>query len=86
MDEMKEMKNTLMEVATMKAHFELLKQAIMGKLELDYYGKDLRLGDSSLIIEVLWLIAPNDMTRILEDEKAKAQAKKAKAQKEESNG
>lgn len=83
---MDEMQSTLMEVATMKAHFELLKQAIMGKLELDYYGKDLRLGDSSLIIEVLWLIAPNDMTRILEDEKAKAQAKKAKAQKEESNG
>ena len=86
-----EMTNTLYQVATMKAHFELLKQAIMGKLELDYYGKDLRLSDSSLLVEVLWLIAPDDMTRILEDERAKAQAKKTreqakKAQEEKSNG
>ena len=78
----KEMMETLSEVATMKAHFELLKQSIMGKLELDYYGKDLRLSDSSLLVEVLWLIAPFDMTRILEDEKAK----KAQAQEEKSNG
>ena len=86
-----EMTNTLYQVATMKAHFELLKQAIMGKLELDYYGKDLRLSDSSLLVEVLWLIAPDDMSRILEDERAKAKAKKAmaqakKAQEEKSNG
>lgn len=77
-----EMTNTLYQVATMKAHFELLKQAIMGKLELDYCGKDLRLSDSSLIIEIMWLIAPDDMSRILEDEKAKAK----KAQEEQSNG
>ena len=31
-----EMTNTLYQVATMKAHFELLKQTIMNKLELDY--------------------------------------------------
>ena len=79
-----EMTNTLYQVATMKAHFELLKQVIMGKLELDYYGKDLRLSDSSLIIEIMWLIAPDAMSRILEDERAKAQAKKA--QEEKSNG
>lgn len=86
-----EMTNTLYQVATMKAHFELLKQAIMSKLELDYYGKDLRLGDSSLLVEVLWLIAPDDMTRILEAERAKEQFKKAqvqakKEQEEKSNG
>ena len=83
-----EMTNTLYQVATMKAHFELLKQAIMGKLELDYYGKDLRLSDSSLLVEVLWLIAPDDMSRILEDERAKAKAKAQakKAQEEKSNG
>ena len=81
-----EMTNTLYQVATMKAHFELLKQAIMGKLELDYYGKDLRLSDSSLLVEVLWLIAPDDMTRILEDEKAKKKAQAKKAQEEKSNG
>ena len=81
-----EMTNTLYHVATMKAHFELLKQAIMSKLELDYYGKDLRLGDSSLLVEVLWLIAPDDMTRILEDERAKAKAQAKKAQEEKSNG
>ena len=81
-----EMTNTLYQVATMKAHFELLKQTIMNKLELDYYGKDLRLSDSSLLVEVLWLIAPDDMTRILEDERAKAKAKAKKAQEEQSNG
>lgn len=89
-----EMTNTLYQVATMKAHFELLKQAIMGKLELDYYGKDLRLSDSSLIIEIMWLIAPDDMSRILDAEQIKsekkAQAKKAqilaKAQEEKANG
>ena len=83
-----EMTNTLYQVATMKAHFELLKQAIMGKLELDYYGKDLRLSDSSLLVEELWLIAPDDMSRILEDERAKAKAKAQakKAQEEKSNG
>ena len=79
-----EMTNTFYQVARMKAHFELLKQTIMNKLELDYYGKDLRLSDSSLLVEVLWLIAPDDMTRILEDERGKAQAKKA--QEEKSNG
>ena len=79
-----EMTNTLYQVATMKAHFELLKQAIMGKLELDYYEKDLRISDSSLIIEIMWLIAPDDMSRILEAERVKAQTKKA--QEEKSNG
>lgn len=83
-----EMTNTLYQVATMKAHFELLKQAIMSKLELDYYGKDLRLGDSSLLVEVMWLIAPDDMERILEDERAKRRAERQakKAQEEKSNG
>lgn len=83
-----EMTNTLYQVATMKAHFELLKQAIMGKLELDYYGKDLRLSDSSLIIEIMWLIAPDDMSRILDAEQIKSETKaqEKKAQEEKSNG
>lgn len=83
-----EMTNTLYQVATMKAHFELLKQAIMGKLELDYYGKDLRLSDSSLIIEIMWLIAPDAMSRILETEQIKSETKaqEKKAQEEKSNG
>lgn len=83
-----EMTNTLYQVATMKAHFELLKQAIMGKLELDYYGKDLRLSDSSLIIEIMWLIAPDDMSRILDAEQMKSETKaqEKKAQEEKANG
>lgn len=80
--------NTLYQVATMKAHFELLKQAIMSKLELDYYGKDLRLGDSTLLVEVLWLIAPDDMSRILDAEQIKSETKaqEKKAQEEKANG
>lgn len=83
-----EMTNTLYQVATMKAHFELLKQAIMGKLELDYYGKDLRLSDSSLIIEIMWLIAPDDMSRILDAEQIKSETKAQEkmAQEEKANG
>ena len=81
---MDENENTLYQVAKIRAQFELLKQAIMSKLELDYYGKDLRLGDSTLLVEVMWLIAPHDMERILNDEKSKKEDEKA--QEEKSNG
>lgn len=55
-DEMKEMNETLSEVAKMKLQFDLLKQVIMNHLELNYDGTGLRLADDRLLIEVMCLI------------------------------
>lgn len=55
-DEMKEMNETLSEVAKMKLQFDLLKQVIMNNLELNYDGTGLRLADDRLLIEVMCLI------------------------------
>ena len=83
MDEI-EMKNTLYEVAKMKAQFELLKQAIINNLGLNYTGDELRIKDDRVIIEVMYLIENDQMENLFTYEKA--QADKAKAQEEKSNG
>lgn len=81
-----EMTNTLYQVATMRAHFELLKNVILSKMSLDYYGKDLRLEDSALLTEVMWLIAPEAMDEILEHEQEKARVKAKMEKKKKNNG
>lgn len=83
--EKKEMMETLSDVAMMKAHFDLLKNVILSKMSLDYYGKDLRLEDSALLTEVMWLIAPEAMDEILEHEKEKLRQEKEKKE-EKNNG
>jgi len=55
-DEMKELNDTLSEVAKLKLQFDLLKQVIMNNLELNYDGTGLRLADDRLLIEVMCLI------------------------------
>lgn len=76
--EKKEMMDTLSEVAKMKAHFDLLKNVILSKMRLDYYGKDLVMDSSSLLTEVMWLIAPEAMDEILEHEKEQLRQEKEK--------
>lgn len=51
-----EMKETLFQVAKMRAEFELLKNAVMNSLELNYSGDELTIRDSGLIIEVMRMI------------------------------
>lgn len=79
MDEMKEMKNTLMEVARMKAEFTLLKQAIINHLELDYSGKELTLRNDRLLIEVMYLIERDQMDNLYHFKKEEQDAKDALA-------
>lgn len=76
--EKKEMMDTLSEVAMMKAHFDLLKNVILSNMRLDYYGKDLVMDSSSLLTEVMWLIAPEAMDEILEHEKEQLRQEKEK--------
>ena len=78
MDE-NEMKNTLMEVARMKAEFTLLKQAIINNLELDYSGKELTLRDSRLVVEVMYLIERDQMDNLYHFKKNEQDAKDALA-------
>ena len=59
-----EMKSTLYEVAKMKAEFNLLKQAIINGLELDYSGKDLTIRNDSVIIEIMYLIENDQMENL----------------------
>ena len=81
MDEMKEMKSTLMEVARMKAEFALLEQAIINNLELDYSGKELTLRDSRLIVEVMYLIEYGQMEKVYKFKKNEQEEKEALASK-----
>ena len=74
-----EMKNTLMEVARMKAEFTLLKQAIINNLELDYSGKELTLRDSRLVVEVMYLIERDQMDNLYHFKKNEQDAKDALA-------
>lgn len=64
-DEMKEMNETLSEVAKMKLQFDLLKQVIMSHLELDYSENKMRLESDSLLLEVMWLIEGKEMADLL---------------------
>ena len=84
MDEI-EMKNTLYEVAKMKAQFELLKQAIINNLGLNYTGDDLRIKDDRVIIEVMYLIENDQMENLYEYMKEKAE-KNVVLKEEQSNG
>jgi hypothetical protein len=77
-DEM-EMMSTLAEVAKMKAEFNLLKQAIINNLELDYSGKELSLRDSRLVVEVMYLIENDQMENLYQFKKNEQDAKDALA-------
>lgn len=57
----KAMDDTLYEVAKMKAEFNLLKQAIINNLELDYSGKELTIRNDKVIIEIMYLIENDEM-------------------------
>ena len=88
-DEMKEMNETLSEVAKMKAHFELLKQAIKKNLGLNYSGNALRIEDDRLILEIMEMIEPETMREILANLKSEDEASKmaeVACDKEDDNG
>ena len=77
-DEMKELNDTLSEVAKLKLQFDLLKQVIKSHLVLNYAGNDFKIDDDKLIIEVMNLIEPVEMNAIfacLKQEKEEADAK-----------
>ena len=76
---MDEMQSTLLEVAKMKAEFNLLKQAIINNLELDYSGKELTLRNDRLLIEVMYLIEQNQMDNLYHFKKEEQDAKDALA-------
>ena len=75
MDE-NEMKNTLYEVAKMKAQFELLKQAILNHLRLNYSGDELTISDDRLIVEIMYLIENDQMENLFNYLKGKAEKSK----------
>ncbi|WP_407461866.1 hypothetical protein [Methanobrevibacter sp.] len=66
-DEMKEMNETLSEVAKMKFQFDLLKQVIMNHLVLNYDGTGMRLDDDRLLIEVMCLIDNDGMMKLFDE-------------------
>ena len=78
-DEMKEMNDTLSEVARLKLQFDLLKQVIMSHLELSYDGTGLRLDDDRLLIEVMFLIDSNGMENLLDRKKMQRKRAEKKA-------
>ena len=68
-----EMKETLYQVAKMRAEFELLKNAVMKSLDLNYSGDDLTIRDSGLIIEVMRMIDADQVDRTFKFKKKMAQ-------------
>ena len=66
-----EMTNTLYEVAKMRAEFNLLKQAIMNNLGLNYSENELTIKDDRVIIEVMYLIENDQMESLFKFEKEK---------------
>ena len=76
-----EMQNTLYEVAKMKAEFNLLKQAIINNLELDYSGKELTLRNDRLVIEVMYLIESDQMENLYSFKKDEEEKRDLLAQK-----
>ena len=76
-----EMQNTLYEVAKMKAEFNLLKQAIINNLELDYSGKELTLRNDKLVIEVMYLIEADQMENLYSFKKDEEEKRDLLAQK-----
>ena len=91
-DEMKEMNETLSEVAKMKSQFDLLKQVIKNHLVLNYAGNDFKIDDDKLIIEVMELVEPVEMNALfacLKQEKEEADAESMRCvamTKEDDNG
>ena len=88
MDEI-EMKNTFYEVAKMKAQFELLKQAIINNLGLNYTGDELTIKDDRVIVEVMYLIENDQMENLFSFEKEKKEKmleELQKKQEETNNG
>ena len=91
-DEMKEMNETLSEVAKMKLQFDLLRQVIKNHLVLNYAGNDFKIDDDKLIIEVMELIEPVEMNALfacLKQEKEEADAESMRCvamTKEDDNG
>ena len=77
-DEMKEMNETLSEVAKIKAEFELLKKVIISSLDLDYSGEGLTVRNDSLIVEVMKIIEPYKMDNTYENLKSIQMTNKAK--------
>lgn len=87
MDE-KEMMITLSEVAKLKTEFQLLKNAILNSCDLDY-NEELCIRDSQLVMEVMWLIAEDEMTNCFDIKKSKADERRAQLvamTKEDDNG
>ena len=78
-DEMKELNDTLSEVAKLKLQFDLLKQVIKNHLELNYDGTGLRLDDDRLLIEVMCLIDSNGMENLLDRKKMQRKRAEKKA-------
>lgn len=56
--------STLYQVAKLKAEFNLLKQAIINNLELDYSGRELTLRNDKLIVEIMYLIENEQMENL----------------------
>ena len=81
-DEMKELNDTLSEVAKLKVNFDFLRQAIKKNLRLNYDCNGLRIENDRLIIELMEMIEPDEMEkifqRLLNEKKAKERAKQEK--------
>ena len=78
-DEMKELNDTLSEVAKLKVNFDFLRQAIKKNLRLNYDCNGLRIENDRLIIELMEMIEPDEMEkifqRLLNEKKAKERAR-----------
>ena len=94
-DEIKEMNDTLSEVAKLKVNFDFLRQAIKKNLRLNYDCNGLRIENDRLIIELMEMIEPDEMEkifqRLLNEKKAKERArqenlKEVAMTKEDDNG
>lgn len=94
-DEMKELNDTLSEVAKLKVNFDFLRQAIKKNLRLNYDCNGLRIENDRLIIELMEMIEPDEMEkifqRLLNEKKAKERArqenlKEVAMTKEDDNG
>lgn len=78
----KEWSDTLYQVAKMRAQFELLKQAIINNLELNYSGNELAIKDDRVVIEIMYLLENDQMENLFNFLKNKEEEKLAKATKE----
>ena len=81
-DEMKELNDTLSEVAKLKVNFDFLRQAIKKNLRLNYDCNGLRIENDRLIIELMEMIEPDEMEkifqRLLNEKKTKERARQEK--------